>query len=301
MARPQKNARKVSTLRRAQKPDKTCLVADSPHSGRVYPADFNYSCSKDVLRQAEDAWIDKLFDFLPDIGVPFLQAKFPRAYIDANRDADKVMRDFNQAAKRGDDPEFVPTEGGLIRSPVTPRHPVPVYDRKITLREAFDRAVKYHKPYHQRLRRMIAETKEKQGRVVHLNCHSMPSRLHRGARQNLHDVILGTRDGTTADDVLVQKLKSLLEAKGYKVGLNTPGFRGAEIVRRYGQPAQGQHSIQIEINRALYMDEKTLRPHAGMQKLKADMKSVIIDFKNYCNAAPPAGFQKRLQIVPKSN
>lgn len=300
MARPQKNARKISTLSHAKNPGKTCLVADSPHSGRVYPADFNYSCSKDVLRQAEDAWIDKLFDFLPDIGVPFLQARFPRAYIDPNRDADKIVRDFNQAAKRDERPEFTPTLGGLIRSPVTPRHPVPVYNRKMSLREAFDRATKYHKPYHQRLRRLIAQTHEKQGRVVHLNCHSMPSRLHGGARQNLHDVILGTRDGTTADDVLVQKLKSLLEAKGYKVGLNTPGFRGAEIVRRYGQPERGQHSIQIEMNRALYMDEKSLRPHAGMQKLKADLKSVMVDFKGFCDAMPPPQ-PKGLRIVPKNN
>lgn len=287
MSAPQKPARKISSLARARSARQTCLVADSPHSGRVYPADFNYSCAKDVLRQAEDAWIDKLFDFLPGLGIPFLQAKFPRSYIDANRNADKVLRDFNAVAKRGDNPAYQPVESGLIRSPVTPRHPVPVYDRPLTLREAFQRATRYHRPYHRRLSSLLAAAKQKHGRVVHLNCHSMPSTIHRGTKRNAYDIILGTRDGTTADDALLHALRDLLQAKGYKVGLNVPGFRGAEIVHRHGNPAAQQHSIQIEINRALYMDEKTLRPHAGMRRLKADLQVVIADFRDYCDALPP--------------
>ncbi|HEX2753265.1 MAG TPA: N-formylglutamate amidohydrolase [Alphaproteobacteria bacterium] len=297
MPAPQKNARKILTVSRAKTLAETCLVADSPHSGRVYPADFNYSCNKDVLRQAEDAWIDKLFDFLPDLGIPFLQAKFPRSYIDANRNADKVIRDFNAAAKRGEQPAYQPTEGGLIRSPVTPRHQTPVYNRTLSLREAFARATQYHQPYHRRLAAMIGTAKEKHGRVVHLNCHSMPSTIHRGTKLNSYDVILGTRDGTTADDKLLYKLKDLLEAKGYKVGLNTPGFRGAEIVHRYGQPALQQHSIQIEINRALYMNEKSLRSHRGMRRLRQDLKEVISDFRDYCDHLPPPNVLKK---VPKS-
>lgn len=301
MAAPKKHARKIWAVSRAKTDAKTCLVADSPHSGRIYPADFNYSCSKDVLRQAEDAWIDKLFDFLPDIGIPFLQAKFPRSYIDANRNADKVVRDFNAASKRGDRPGFQPTEGGLIRSPVTPRHRVPVYDRALSLREAFQRATKYHKPYHNRLARLIADAKEQHGRVVHLNCHSMPSTIHRGTRQNSYDIVLGTRDGTTADDDLLYALRDMLQSRGYKVGLNTPGFRGAEIVHRYGKPALQQHSIQIEINRALYMDEKTLRPHAGMQTLKADLRAVMTQFRDYCDSRPMPSAAKVLKKQPKND
>ena len=301
MPAPEKNARKILTVSRAKTDVKTCLVADSPHSGRVYPADFNYSCAKDILRQAEDAWIDKLFDFLPDLGIPFLQAKFPRSYIDANRNADKVVRDFNAASKRGDQPAYQPIEGGLIRSPVTPRHRVPVYSRTLSLREAFERATKYHKPYHNRLARLIADAKEKQGRVVHLNCHSMPSTIHRGTKQNSYDFVLGTRDGTTADDNLLFALRDLLQARGYKVGLNTPGFRGAEIVHRYGKPAQEQHSIQIEVNRALYMDEKTLRPHAGMRRLKADLRSVMTQFRDYCDSKPPHAAPKTVIKQPKND
>lgn len=294
MPASQKNARKILTVSRAKAGLQTCLVADSPHSGRVYPADFNYSCSKEVLRQAEDAWIDKLFDFLPELGIPFLQAKFPRAYIDANRNADKVVRDFNAAAKRGDNPAYQPVESGLIRSPVTPRHRVAVYNRTLPLREAFLRATKYHKPYHNRLAGLIAGTRQKHGRVVHLNCHSMPSTIHRGTRQNSHDIILGTRDGATADDALLLALRDMLQARGYKVGLNTPGFRGAEIVHRYGKPALQQHSIQIEINRGLYMDEKTLCPHAGMHKLKGDLRAVVAQFRDYCDALPPLPVLKKM-------
>jgi N-formylglutamate deformylase len=281
------SARHVARQSRAKGTHKTCLVADSPHSGRHYPADFKYSCDKQTLRQAEDAWIDKLFDFLPDLGVPFLQAQFPRSYIDANRDASKVVADFNKAGAKAARAEFVPVESGLIRSPVTPRHRVPVYKRKLSLGEAFNRVSGYHKPYHDRLARMLDKAVSEEGRVVHLNCHSMPSSIYRGTRQNKYDIILGTRDGETADAALADKLRVLLEAKGYVVGMNIAGFRGAEIVRRYGKPEAGRHSIQIEINRALYMNEKNLHRHAGMQKLKSDLQDVIRDFRDICDATVP--------------
>lgn len=289
----QPSTRHVLRQSRAKGAHKTCLVADSPHSGRHYPADFKFSCNKQTLRQAEDAWIDKLFDFLPDLGVPFLQAQFPRSYIDTNRDASKLVSDFNKAGAKAGRAEFTPVESGLIRSPVTPRHRVPVYARKLSLQEAFNRVSGYHKPYHDRLARMIDKTAQEQGRVVHLNCHSMPSTIYRGTRQNKYDIILGTRDGDTADAALADKLRVLLQAKGYAVGMNIPGFRGAEIVHRYGKPEAGRHSIQIEINRALYMNEKNLHRHAGMKKLKGDLQEVMRDFRDICDAVVPTVTQKK--------
>lgn len=262
----------------------TCLVADSPHSGRKYPDDFNYAVPLRELRQAEDAHVDRLFSFLPALGVPLLTARVPRSYVDTNR-ADSVSAPWARAAARGEDPDYTPQEGGLIRSPSTPRHSTPVYSRSLKLSEAFNRVATYHKPYHAKLAALMDKTVQAHGQAVHLNLHSMPSTTHRGTRKNKYDIILGTRDGETADDHYLHKLRALLEDKGYKVGLNIDGFRGAEIVRRHGNPAQGRHSIQVEINRALYMNEKTLRRLPRMKTLQADLQSAIESFRAYCDAA----------------
>ncbi|MBW7910419.1 MAG: N-formylglutamate amidohydrolase [Alphaproteobacteria bacterium] len=262
----------------------TCLVADSPHSGRKYPDDFNYAVTLGELRQAEDAHVDRLFSFLPAMGVPLLTARAPRSYVDANR-ADSVSAAWARAEAKGENPDYTPQEGGLIRSPATPRHTAPVYSRPLKLSEAFNRVSTYHKPYHARLAALIDKTAKAHGGVVHLNLHSMPSTTHRGTRKSKYDIILGTRDGETADDHYLQKLRKLLEAKGYKVGLNVPGFRGAEIVRRHGNPAAGRHSIQVEINRALYMNEKTLRRLPRMKQLQTDLEDTLRSFRAYCDAA----------------
>jgi len=266
----------------ANAPD-TCLIADSPHSGRNYPDDFNFSCDFKTLRQAEDAHVDRLFSFLPALGVPLLTARVPRSYVDLNR-ADSVSALWQRASARGEDPDYTPQESGLIRSPATPRHSEPVYNRPFKLSEAFNRVARCHKPYHARLAALIGKTAAQHGTAVHLNLHSMPSTIHRGTKKNKYDIILGTRDGETADDHLTQKLRALLEGKGYKVGLNVPGFRGAEIVRRHANPAQGLHSIQIEINRALYMNEKTLRRLPRAARLQNDLCEVIENFRSYCDA-----------------
>lgn len=274
-------------LYRARGAAQSCMVADSPHSGRNYPADFRYAVDHATLRQAEDAYIDQLFSFLPVMGVPLLTATVPRSYVDLNR-ADSVTAAYARAEARGENPEYIPQEGGLIRSPSTPRHPAPVYKRKLTLREAFNRVARVHKPYHARLAEMIDSTAAQHGAVMHLNLHSMPSTTHRGTRRNKYDIILGTRDGETADDHLLQKLRVLLEDKGYVVGLNIAGFRGAEIVHRHSNPAQNRHSIQIEINRALYMNEKNLRRLPRMKRLQNDLQDVLGRFQQYCDAALPA-------------
>ncbi len=290
----QNRARKpVRLYRAAANAAPTCLIADSPHSGRNYPDDFRYAVDLPTLRRAEDAHIDRLFSFMPALGVPLLTATVPRSYVDLNR-ADSVTAPYTRAQAKGEDPDYMPQEGGLIRSPSTPRDPAPVYARTLKLSEAFNRVATVHKPYHARLAQLADGTAAKHGAVMHLNLHSMPSTTHRGTRKNKYDIILGTRDGDTADDHLTQKLRALLEVKGYTVGINVQGFRGAEIVRRHSNPAQNRHSIQIEINRALYMNEKTLRRLPRMKILQNDLLNVMQSFQRYCDATlPPAAQQSR--------
>ncbi len=251
----------------------SCVMVDSPHSGREYPSDFAYTCDFNILRQAEDAYLDALFDFLPSIGIPFVQAHFPRSYIDPNR------------------PHNAPD---LLRQTVTPRYQVPIYAIPPDVREAFNRYAAYHKPYHDALCSLRRKVRQTHGRVVHLNCHSLPSVLLEGNAPYPYDIIIGTRDGTSAAPHLAIKLKQLFEARGYRVALNAQGFRGAEILRRSGRPDKNTHAIQIEINRRLYLNEEnvTLR-QPDAQKLRDSLKAVISDFRDYCDGAaftrkPPA-------------
>lgn len=259
----------------------SCVVADSPHSGCEYPDDFGFGCEFSELRKAEDAGVDALYSFFPSLGVPFLQAQFPRAYVDPNR-RDTVSEKFRQEG----DQDYHPSEGDMLRDKCTPRSTQKVYGRKLRLSEVFNRVAEFYQPYHERLGETLDETYKTHGKVVHLNCHSMPSTTHRGRRQNKFDIILGTRDGETSAPALVDELKRLLEEKGYKVGVNSRGFRGAEIVRRTGHPGQNRHSIQVEINRRLYMDEETVTPLPAMGKLRDDLKDVMSSFVAFCDALP---------------
>lgn len=258
-----------------------CVVADSPHSGTTYPADFNYACDFAELRKAEDAHVDRLFDFMPALGVPLLQAEFPRSYVDPNRE-DSVSRRF----LAGDAAPYAPLETGLIRKRCTPRSTQDVYDREIPLKEAFNRVAGYHAPYHAALGKLLDDTEAAQGRVVHVNCHSMPSTMYRGTQANPHDVIIGTWYGQTCAPEIAEKLKELFEARGYRVALDVPGYRGAEIIRRHGKPDKGRHSLQLEINRGLYMDEDSLALKPESAKLKADLEAVMRDFVAYCDSVP---------------
>ncbi len=241
----------------------SCVIADSPHSGRTYPADFNHACSRRVLRQAEDAYLDKLFDFLPGIGIPFVKAHFPRSYIDPNR------------------PHNAPD---LLRSHVTPRYQVPIYKTPPGIKDVFNRYAHYHKPYHSAICDLRRQVRASHGHVVHLNCHSLPSVLLEGNDPYPYDIVIGTRDHASAAPQLTEKLRSLFAARGYRVTVNAQGFRGAEILRRSGKPDKNAHAIQIEINRALYLNEKnvTLRK-ADAARLSADLKDIISAFRDYCD------------------
>jgi len=264
-----------------------CVVADSPHSGTQYPADFNYACDLHELKKAEDTAVDRLFGFFPALGVPFLQADFPRSYVDPNR-KDNVT---DKLARSGD-AVYDGTETGLVRRKCTPRSKQHVYDRTLSLSEVFNRVATYHKPYHDKLAQLLDETVQEQGRVVHVNCHSMPSTLQRGTKLNPYDVIIGTYDGATCAPEIAQKLQQLFAAKGYTCGIDVPGYRGAEIITRHGDPQNNRHSLQLEINRGLYMDEETLTLKPGAAALKADLEAIMTDFAKWCDALP------RPQLTP---
>lgn len=274
------------------KPEKALpLVFDSPHSGHRYPEDFDYACDFSVLEQAEDKHVDDLFSHAPQAGATLLLANFPRSYIDPNRaacDVDQTL--LNEQWDGEHNPTSRSDAGiGLIRRLVKPG--IPVYKRFLTASEIQNRIEKYHAPYHQALSDLIEEHHYNFGEVWHINCHSMPagSAYPRqpiglmGRKAKPVDFCLGDRDGTTCDRDFVHGIRDFLKSLGYTVSINDP-FKGVELVSRYSDPTRGRHSLQLEINKALYMNEDTGEKSGGYSNLKDDIGKMVSFCADYITA-----------------
>jgi N-formylglutamate deformylase len=258
------------------------LVLDSPHSGVAYPADFGHACDLAVLRQAEDTHVEKLYDFAPALGVAWIEALFPRSYIDVNRnttEVDVTLIDDAWADAVETSPAAlnkVRLGKGLIWRMTDDG--VPIYQRKLSAHEVRARIDNCWRPYHAAVARAIDDAHARHGYSMHLNCHSMPSVAASYATDFpglVHaDFVVGDRDGSTAAPALSQYVCELLRGFGYDVSYNHP-YKGVELVRRYGDPARDRHSIQVEVNRKLYMDEATLQPNAGFATLRGHLRQLV--------------------------
>lgn len=259
------------------------LVLDTPHSGEATPDDFDPAVPKSAWLHAADRYVDELFADAPSLGVPLLCALFPRIYLDVNR----AINDLDPTClAEGWDADLAPSVKaslgkGLVWTSVPPNG-APLYGAPLS-REAVKRRIeRCYRPYHQVLAELIGRAHKRHGCALHLNCHSMQSVSHRmheeGAGVARPDFIVSDREGMTCSPDMVQAAKDYLTAKGYRIEVNTL-FKGAEIVRRHGQPAEGRHSLQIEINRALYMDEATLLKNEGFEKLKPVLTGLVSRLK----------------------
>ena len=266
----------------AYQPGRAAVVLDSPHSGVAYPDDFAHCCDVGLLRTAEDTHVEKLYDFAPSLGVAWIEALFPRSYLDANRnltEVDTTLFDEPWPDAVETDPEAlakVRLGKGLIWRCTDDG--APLYDRKLTVAEVRKRIQTCWKPYHHAVAAAIDSAHARHGYCIHVNCHSMPAVASRFATAFpglVHaDFVVGDRDATTADPRLSRKVCEFLRSMGYSVDYNHP-YKGVELVRRYGDPAGERHGIQIEVNRRLYMDEESLQLTAGFDRLRADLRSLV--------------------------
>ena len=259
-------------------PGTTALVLDSPHSGTWYPDDFQPACDLTVLRRAEDTHVDKLYDFAPGLGVAWVEAHFPRSYLDANRDLTELDVSLLDAAW----PDPV-EEGAKVRLGKglvwrLTDDGVALYDRKLSIAEVRQRIERCWRPYHEAVAQAIDAAHARHGYSIHVNCHSMPAVAASHATEFpglVHaDFVIGDRDGSTADPAIGRWMARFLEERGYTVSLNHP-YKGVELVRRYGDPTMQRHSIQLEINRRLYMDEASLELHEGYDRLKPHLRELV--------------------------
>lgn len=257
----------------------TPVVFASPHSGRDYPISLRNKAEIDLLalRSSEDAFVDLLFQSAPEAGAPLLSATAPRAFVDLNRAADEFDPALIAGIGRGVNNPRIASGLGVI--PRVVAHGRPIHGGKITLAEAESRIATVWRPYHAALAGLLAESNRDFGESILLDCHSMPSEalaamIPHGA--GVPDVVIGDRFGTTAAQTVVAGVEAAFRRAGLRVQRNQP-FAGAYVVQHYGRPSRNQHAVQIEINRALYMDEARVEPHAGFDAFRALIAGVVRD------------------------
>lgn len=258
------------------------MVLDSPHSGTRYPADFAHACERSVLRRAEDTHVERLYEFAPGLGVHWIEALFPRSYLDANRDLCEIDELLLNAPWPGPLPATevqrakVRLGKGLVWRCTD--EGLPIYERLLSVDEVQRRIAQCWQPYHQAVAQAIDAAHAGHGYSVHINCHSMPAVAASHATEFpglAHpDFVVGNRDHSTSSPALAAFVCDWLKDRGHSVWLNHP-YKGVELVRRHGRPAEHRHSLQLEINRALYMDERSLQMHAGFAALQRDLEGLV--------------------------
>ncbi len=261
--------------------ERSAVLYDSPHSGRYFPPEVATAATPLQLRWAEDAYLDELLAPAVDLGVPLLAANWARAYLDLNRDITDIETALLDAPWPG---EVRPTDKtrrglGLIRRFVIPG--VAIYAAPLSVEDVTSRIDRLHVPYHAQLDALIDETRRAHGCVWHVNWHSMKAvgnaMTPDGAGAARADFVVSDGDGTTAESRFTETVAGQLRALGYSVTINDP-YKGGAIVRRCGRPATGVHSIQIEINRRLYLDEERVERSGGFDALQRDLQALTATF-----------------------
>jgi N-formylglutamate amidohydrolase len=253
------------------------LLIATPHSGRVYPTDLLATARLDALtlRRSEDALVDDLVSLAPSLGCHLLSATFGRAYVDVNRDPlelDPSM--FSEPLPGTARTRSDRVAAGLGVIPRVVGLGLDIYGHKLPYKLAQLRIDQVHKPYHTALRTLLEQLRALHGYAVLIDWHSMPSSATGSSRGAGPQIVVGDRRGRACDSRLTALVAKAFRALGYRVSENDP-YAGGYTTELYGKPAQGLHTIQIEMDRALYLDEIRIEPSAGFSKLKADIDAVL--------------------------
>ena len=251
------------------------VIYSLPHSGRYYPDSFKAEArlKGQALRASEDAYVDDMLGLAPEAGVQGLVCGYARAFCDVNRDP----MELDARLIRGELPKAalslsarVKAGFGVIARRLSADQDI--YLQPLDMAEVNRRLELIHAPYHAELMGLI-QAARKLGPVTLIDWHSMPEAALAGLSGPKPDVVLGNLHGKSCSEALVRRVKGVLEEEGLRVGLNKP-FAGGYIVERYGQPGDGVEVLQVEINRAIYMDETTLEPHGGLDRLRSIFASL---------------------------
>lgn len=255
------------------------LIFASPHSGNDYSADFlgQVVLDRRSIRSSEDAFVDRLFDRAPAIGAPLLAARAPRAFVDLNRAADELDPGVIEGIARVPHNPRISSGLGVIPRVVAGGRAI--YRGKLPLAEAEARLRRFWHPYHRALAALVEETRAAFGQAVLIDCHSMPHEAieaHTRPGQPRPEVVLGDRYGATAGREVMDRVEAAFAGAGLRVGRNSP-FAGAYVAQAYGRPSRGVHVVQVEIDRALYMDEVRVEPLAGFEGFRELISGVVAE------------------------
>ena len=247
------------------------VVFSSPHSGRAYTQDFMATARLDeaTLRRSEDSYVDEIFAAAPAHGAPLIAAIFPRAYCDVNREAwelDPAM--FEDALPPWVNTTSARVGAGLGTIARVVANGEAIYGIRLRFAEAEQRVRQCWQPYHDALAALVEQTVSQFGHCLLIDCHSMPSSATAG-RRPLPQIVLGDAHGAACAPAIMRRMDRFYSERGYQTQRNDP-YAGGFVTRHYGRPRQGVHAIQIEIARALYMNEATLDRQAGLARLVAD-------------------------------
>ena len=256
------------------------IVLASPHSGAAYPKSFVAASPLDPLdlRRSEDCFVDELWLGGGALGVPLLRAAFPRAFVDANREPfeldPEMFEDELPPYVNANSTRVAAGLGTLARVVASGKE---IYGGKLRFSDALERIETCYRPYHAALRRLIDATRDRFGYCILIDCHSMPSvgaPMDPDAGRGRADFILGDGFGTACEGAVADTVERALEGRGYRVTRNKP-FAGGYTTRHYGCPAEGVHALQIEANRALYMDEDAIGRLPALADVAGHMTSVV--------------------------
>ncbi len=270
------------------------IIFNSPHSGSVYPHHFLNASRIDLtsLRRSEDSFMDELIGGLSDRGFPVVRVNFPRSYVDVNREPYELdPRMFSGRLPSFANTRSMRVAGGLGTIPRVVGDGQEIYRERLSVDDGLARIEALYKPYHRALRRLINKAHQAFGTVVVVDCHSMPSIGVSRDEPRRPDVVIGDRYGTSCASLLPDMVEQTMSALGYSVGRNKP-YAGGFITEHYGNPASGLHAIQLELNRAIYMDERRRERGPRFAQLVADFASLADAL-----AAVPLGDLGRFQAA----
>ena len=265
------------------------LFLDSPHSGFDFPDDFGSVLGEFDLREGEDCFVDELYLPATERGVGLVAACAPRTYIDCNRHAGDIDLELVEGGRWPG--EHVPSGKARLGKALVWRtldDGRAIYDRKLAVDEVRGRIERFHRPYHAAVHERIAATHARFGASWHINCHSMNAvsgaQGEGGAGRVRADFVVGDRDGTTCDAAFTELVRSTLAGMGHDVRVNDP-YKGVELVRAYSNPAEGRMSLQLEINKRLYMDEATRTKSANFERLQRQLLELVDAILDYTKSA----------------
>lgn len=252
------------------------VVFNSPHSGSVYPRAFLAAARLDqaTLRRSEDSFVDELIAGVVPRGYPMMRAYFPRCYVDVNREPYELdPRMFDGRLPSFANTRSMRVAGGLGTVARVVGDAQEIYDQRISVDDALRRIESLYKPYHRALRKLVTRVQQDFGAALLIDCHSMPSATGAKDDRPRADIVIGDRYGTSCVSVVTEITEAHLRSLGYSVSRNKP-YAGGFITEHYGNPSAGLHAIQIEFNRALYMDERRYERVASFRRLALDIETL---------------------------